>query len=100
MSFEIDHELNKRIIEGATDGPWEYDEFSNVLKGGAEVTDVFMNSKDAQHIAHFNPAYMREYEARMIELEKALQKVVDDSEIGVVPRSRLDRIERLLNNEQ
>ncbi len=34
---------------------------------------------------------------RMDALENALQKVLDDSEIGVVPRSHLDRIERLLD---
>ena len=32
-------------------------------------------------------------------LREALQKVLDDSEIGVVPRSHLDRIERLLRGE-
>lgn len=30
------------------------------------------------------------------ELEKALQKVLDDNEIGVVPRSHLDHIQKLL----
>jgi hypothetical protein len=32
-------------------------------------------------------------------LKQALQKVLDDSEIGVVPRSHLDLIERLLSGE-
>ena len=33
---------------------------------------------------------------RMKAMRNALQKVLDDSDIGVVPRSHLDRIERLL----
>ncbi len=31
-----------------------------------------------------------------VTLEKALQKVLDDSEIGIVPKSHLDHIQKLL----
>jgi hypothetical protein len=33
------------------------------------------------------------------QLEDALQKVIDDSVCGVVPRSHLDKIEKLLSNK-
>ena len=34
---------------------------------------------------------------KLNQLEDALQKVLDDSAIGIVPRSHLDKIERLIN---
>lgn len=36
------------------------------------------------------------YEQRVAELEDALHKVIEDSELGIVPRSHLDKIKDLL----
>ena len=85
------------VIE-RTDGFWvSYDavqkEIERLQKRVAELEDAYVKSDETIQIWIHK---YRERGERMKEMQDALQKVIDDSEIGVVPRSHLDRIERLL----
>lgn len=54
------------------------------------ISDAYQNYEEVEDEAEACAINMHD------ELVDALQKVVDDTEIGVVPRSHLDRIEKLL----
>ena len=95
----MDHKKNLEICEAASDGPWDVFHEDNVIVRPGDDDIAFYcagHEKDGDFIATFDPPTMRAYIERVIELEAVLQKVLDDTEIGVVPRSHLDRIERLL----
>lgn len=99
MSLEQD----LAICEAATEGPWFVANWTDdaghyfVEDGRQEgLYPIRCEGNEARYIAHFNPAYVTRLITRVQELESALQKVLDDTEIGVVPRSHLDRIEELL----
>ncbi len=53
-------------------------------------------TKSLQKSLNESQAELLKRRERIIRLEEALQKVLDDSEVGVVPRSHLDCIEYLL----
>ncbi|MCK5127693.1 MAG: hypothetical protein KAR42_15655 [candidate division Zixibacteria bacterium] len=99
----IDHDKNKRIIEAATDGPWsQHITYVQDSTGELSVADTFDGLNDASYIAHFNPKYLREYEARMVELEKVLHEIVymyDGMPDGAELEPLMTRAEDLLAQE-
>ena len=119
----IDHDKNKQIIEAATDGPWFIDrcytdgciigckpDDGPMLEVGESFGSNDSAGSDAAYIARFNPQYMREYEARMVELEGLLKVAVCPSNCtdGAYPDHQGEPVQcqfcyernEVLNNEQ